>query len=78
MQEVKNGIFGSFAAMLVGAGFFRTFSHEHLPVGHTHEDIGTLARIQVVSFTLLSVVNLMVRIFGYFLCRKKSWKELKV
>ena len=36
--------------MLVGAGFFRTFSHEHLPVGHTHEDIGNLSANNSMNF----------------------------
>lgn len=41
-QEVKNSIMGSWCSMMSTAGFVRTISHEHLPVGHTHEDIGPL------------------------------------
>lgn len=38
-QEVKNGLFSSFAASLVSLGYFRTISEEHLVMGHTHEDL---------------------------------------
>ena len=39
-QEVKNGLFGSYAAMLTLTKFCRSVSEGHLPVGHTLEDIG--------------------------------------
>lgn len=54
-KEVKNSIFGCYCSMMVGGGYFRTFSHEHLPVGHTHEDIGASATpdTSLISLDLL-------------------------
>ena len=64
-KEVKNSIFGSYCGMMVGAGYFRTVSHEHLPVGHTHEDIGawdpaTLDTF-LISLDLLMAVLLFLK-----------------
>ena len=53
-QEVKNSVFGSWASAMIGAGFFKTLSHEHLPVGHTHEDIGKKTRIRMSPAQMLT------------------------
>lgn len=45
IQEVKNGQFGAWASSVVGCGYWRVLSHEHLPVGHTHEDVGEIAKL---------------------------------
>ena len=44
-QEIKNGHFGAWCSMMTAGGYARVISHEHLPVGHTHEDIGFLANL---------------------------------
>ena len=44
-EEVKNGIFGSWASSMVATSYFRQLSVEHLCVGHTHEDVGALAEV---------------------------------
>ena len=41
-QEVKKTIFGAWCSAMTAAGYARTICHQHLPVGHTHEDIGIL------------------------------------
>ncbi len=38
---------------MVGAGFCKVLSHEHLVVGHTHEDIGDLAVKLMLQKSLL-------------------------
>jgi hypothetical protein len=40
VKEVKNGVMSHFCSSLTCAGFFESFSHMHLRVGHTHEDVG--------------------------------------
>lgn len=66
LQEVKNGIFGSWASMMVGAGYAQILSHEHLPVGHTHEDIGTLS----LKFDGLNVFTVY---YVFFHCHSLPW-----
>jgi hypothetical protein len=41
-RELKNSVMGRLCAFLVGASYFRMAGHQHLRVGHTHEDIGGL------------------------------------
>lgn len=40
VKEVKNGLSGTVMSTLVSSRFFDECGHHHLPVGHTHEDIG--------------------------------------
>lgn len=40
VKEVKNGVMSHFGSSLVCSGYFESFSHMHLRVGHTHEDVG--------------------------------------
>lgn len=40
VKEVKNGLSGTVMSTLVNSRFFDECGHHHLPVGHTHEDIG--------------------------------------
>ena len=40
IKEVKNGLSGVVMAALVSCRYFDECGHHHLPVGHTHEDIG--------------------------------------
>lgn len=41
-QEIKNSLFDQFCCHLVASGQWDSFGHEHehLCVGHTHEDVG--------------------------------------
>ena len=39
---MKNSLFGAFCSAITCIGYHRTTSHEHLTVGHTHEDVGAL------------------------------------
>lgn len=41
MKEVKNGLSGVVMSALVNSRYFDECGHHHLPVGHTHEDIGS-------------------------------------
>ncbi len=43
VAEVKNSIFGRCLATLVATGHFRAAGHQHLRVGHSHEDVGPRA-----------------------------------
>ena len=38
--EIKNSVAGRTLAALVSAGYFRCAGHQHLRVGHSHEDVG--------------------------------------
>lgn len=40
VRELKNGLSGVMMAALVNGRFFDECGHHHLPVGHTHEDVG--------------------------------------
>ena len=53
-EEVKNSKFASWCATMTCAGYFRTISHEHLPVGHTHEDVGSLDWIYVQQLHMIN------------------------
>ena len=39
-KELKNGFIGKWACMMTQSGYFKSVSHHHMVVGHTHEDIG--------------------------------------
>ncbi len=39
-REAKNSILGRMCAFWASTGFFRVVGHQHLRVGHTHEDVG--------------------------------------
>ena len=39
-KELKNGFIGKWACMMTQSGYFKSVSHRHMVVGHTHEDIG--------------------------------------
>ena len=57
-QEVKNSVFARYCSSLVSSDAFEVVSHDHLTVGHTHEDIGAPAACQrlywVVSLCFFS------------------------
>jgi hypothetical protein len=40
VAEIKNSIAGRTMAALACAGYFRCIGHQHLRVGHSHEDVG--------------------------------------
>jgi hypothetical protein len=42
VAEIKNSVAGRTLAALACAGFFRCIGHQHLRVGHSHEDVGAL------------------------------------
>lgn len=44
-QECKNGVMGGWCSSMASLGYFQQISHEHLCVGHTHEDVGVLAAL---------------------------------
>ena len=44
-EEIKNGVMGSWSAAATSLGLFTQISYEQLVVGHTHEDIGSLAAL---------------------------------
>ena len=46
-QEIKNSLFDGFCCTMTAAQIFDSMSHEHLCVGHTHEDVGLVLRSQV-------------------------------
>ena len=39
-KELRNSICGKWACMMCQARYFKSVSHHHMVVGHTHEDIG--------------------------------------
>ena len=39
-KELRNSFTGKWACMMTQANFFKSVSHHHMMVGHTHEDIG--------------------------------------
>ena len=57
-QEVKNSIFGGWCACVTAAGFYRSVTHAHLPVGHTHEDIGHLMAFCALCNVLVNPLRL--------------------
>lgn len=42
VAELKNSTGSKLLAALVAAGYFRCGAHQHLRVGHTHEDVGSM------------------------------------
>ena len=40
-RELRNSTFNKFFSTLTAAGLFTSTSVKHLPVGHTHEDVGS-------------------------------------
>lgn len=49
MKEVKNSLSGVVLASLVAHNLFREAGHHHLPVGHTHEDVGEVTLLLPAS-----------------------------
>ena len=41
VKELKNQLSGQLLSMLIASGFINEGGHHHLPIGHTHEDIGS-------------------------------------
>lgn len=46
LQEIKNSVFDQFCSLMTTTRCFDCISHEHLCVGHTHEDVGPNPRNQ--------------------------------
>ena len=44
VKELKNALSGVMMSALVNCSYFDECGHHHLPVGHTHEDIGLTLR----------------------------------
>ena len=59
-QEIKNSLFDRYCATLCAASAFDNISHEHLTVGHTHEDVGDFAAFRLFVPTM-SVIELNFR-----------------
>lgn len=53
MRELKNQLSGKMISMLILGGYIEEGGHHHLPMGHTHEDIGGVLRWYFVSSLLL-------------------------
>ena len=49
VKEVKNSLSGVMMSALITARYFDECGHHHLPVGHTHEDIGLAAKSVAAS-----------------------------
>ena len=45
-KEMKNACAQRFCSALASSGIMTTASIKHLPVGHTHEDVGALAKLK--------------------------------
>ena len=54
VKELKNGLSGALCAHLVLSDLFYEASHNCLPVGHTHEDIGTISKLDINNVLLLT------------------------
>ena len=65
-QEVKNSLFDRYCATLCTSSAFDNISHEHLTVGHTHEDVGDFAasRLIVPTMSLTELNSLVSARFG--------------
>ena len=45
VKELKNQLSGQMISLLIAGGFMDEGGHHHLPMGHTHEDIGVVLRL---------------------------------
>ena len=48
LEEVKNSLFDRFCSYMASCNVFDIISHEHLVVGHTHEDVGAFLAFSVL------------------------------
>jgi hypothetical protein len=48
-SQLKNSITGRLLAMLVAKKYFRAAGHQHLRVGHSHEDVGATIRSAITN-----------------------------
>ena len=44
VKELRNSLTGKLACLMTSFGYFNVVSHQHLTVGHTHEDVGFLTK----------------------------------
>ena len=50
VKEVKNALSGLLLSVLLQRGILSEGGHHHLPVGHTHEDVGALPAVVILGY----------------------------